>query len=294
MGPAAPDSPRTFPDGAHYRIEIASTEGPACLEAVVEAAAQHDLHVHRVSQGSGVGMLTDTELDDMNAIAREHGIEVSLFARPTAGWTTSASARAERGAIVAGAVHGVDGLRAAMTDIVRAADHGFRSVLISDLGLLAAFAAARRDGALPADMQAKVSVLLPVANPLTARVLSDLGADTLNVVTDLSVLDLSQLRSATAVPLDVYVDAPDDLGGFVRHHEASSIAAAASPAYLKLGLRNAPDLYPSGSHLQATAVALSRERVRRARLVLDRVRTERPELRTSGPGAPGLAVPVTS
>ena len=31
-----PDSPKRFPDGAQYRIEIPSTEGPRCLEAVLE------------------------------------------------------------------------------------------------------------------------------------------------------------------------------------------------------------------------------------------------------------------
>ena len=41
--------------------------------------------------------------------------------------------------------------------------------------------------------------------------------------------------------------------------------------HVKFGLRNAPDLYPSGTHLEATAVALSRERVRRARIGLDRL-----------------------
>ena len=87
-----PDSPLRFGDGAHYRIEIPSTEGPDCLRAVLETATRLGVPVHRVSQGSGVFMLTDHELDDMAGVAREARVEVSLFARPNAGWDASATA----------------------------------------------------------------------------------------------------------------------------------------------------------------------------------------------------------
>src|SRR6185312_1681690 len=49
-----PDSEKRFPDGAQYRVEIPSTEGPRCLEAVLEESERLDVTVHRVSQGSGV------------------------------------------------------------------------------------------------------------------------------------------------------------------------------------------------------------------------------------------------
>src|SRR5436305_12285303 len=88
-----PTSEKRFPDGAQYRIEIPSVEGPRCLEAVLEEAARLDVRVHRVSQGSGVFMLTDAELDELARIAAEARVEVSLFARPNAGWGTSAMAR---------------------------------------------------------------------------------------------------------------------------------------------------------------------------------------------------------
>jgi len=42
----------------------------------------------------------------------------------------------------------------------------------------------------------------------------------------------------------------------------------AAPVYLKMGLRNAPNIYPVGAHLSGTAEALGRERVRRAELIL--------------------------
>ena len=80
-----PDSPRRFPDGAHYRIEIPSTEGPRAFEAVLEEAERLAVPVVRVSQGSGVFMHTDAELDDMARLGARSGVEMSLFARPNAG-----------------------------------------------------------------------------------------------------------------------------------------------------------------------------------------------------------------
>lgn len=289
-----PASARRFPDGAEYRVEIPSVEGPACLDAVLSVARDLDVPVTRISQGTGVGLLTGSELDQMAATAAAAAVEVSLFARPCAGWGTSAMARAVAGAVVAPVAYGQDQVAAVVDEIVRAAEHGFRSVLIADLGVLSVFGRLRASGDLPADMQAKTSVMLPASNPATARVLEDLGADTINVPTDLTLPQLAAIRAAVDVPLDVYVEAPDNVGGFVRHHEIGRIISVAAPVHVKFGLRNAPDVYPSGTHLEATTVALSRERVRRARLGLDLLARHRPDAAASAsvPGAAGLAVPV--
>jgi peptidase U32-like protein len=287
-----PDSPKRFPDGAQYRVEIPSTEGPRCLEAVLEEAARLEVVVHRVSQGSGVFLLTDDELDEIARIAAAACVEVSLFARPNAGWDASAMARSAAGAVVAPAARGQEQVVACLDDARRAADHGVRSVLIADLGVLSIFAQARRSGLLPAEMQAKVSVMLPAANPASARVLADLGADTINLPTDLTLAQIASIRAAVDVPLDVYVEAPDNVGGFVRHHEIPELIRVAAPVYVKFGLRNAPDVYPAGTHLESTTVALSRERVRRARLGLELLGRSGYEPTTSELGAEGLAVPV--
>lgn len=289
---ALPTSAKRFPDGAQYRLEIPSTEGPRALEAALEAGEKLEVPFHRVSQGSGVSLLTDAELDEMVAIAVTAKVEVSLFARPNAGWSPSAMARSPAGGVVAAAAHGQDQLAQAIAEIERAAAHGVRSVLIADLGLLSAFGRLREAGSLPADMQAKVSVMLPAANPVTASVLVSLGASTLNLPTDLSLAQLAAIRAAVDVPLDVYVESPDNLGGFVRLHEVPEIVRVASPVYVKLGLRNAPDVYPSSGHLEATIIALTRERVRRGRLALEILQREMPDASMSQRGAAGLALPV--
>ena len=94
------------------------------------------------------------------------------------------------------------------------------------------------------------------------------------------------------VPLDVYVEAPDNVGGFIRHHEIPELIRIAAPVYVKFGLRNAPDVYPAGTHIEPMTISLSRERVRRARLGLELLARSGYEPSTSELGAAGLAVPI--
>jgi hypothetical protein len=287
-----PTSDKRFPDGAQYRFEIPSTEGPRCLEAVLDEADRLEVAIHRVSQGSGVFMLTDAELDDFVSLAAAASVEVSLFARPNAGWDPSATSRTPAGAVLASSVRGQDQLIAVLEDVVRAADHGIRSVLIADVGALFAFSQLRAKGVIPPDIQAKVSVMLPVANAATATVLADLGASTLNLPPDLTLAQIAAIRAAVDLPIDFYVEAPDSLGGFVRLPEIPELIRTAAPVYVKFGLRNAPDIYPSGTHIEATSIALSRERVRRARLGLELLERSGYEAVSSELGAAGVAVPI--
>ena len=287
-----PTSEKRFPDGAHYRVEIPSTEGPRCLAALLDEADRLEVPVHRVSQGSGVFMLTDVELEEFVALAAAANVELSLFARPNAGWDTSAMSLAPAGGVLAASVRGQDQLVAVLEDVVRAADHGVRSVLLADIGALHIFSRLRSTGVVPPDMQAKVSVMLPIANAATAKVLAELGASTLNLPPDLSLAQIAAVRAAVDLPIDFYVEAPDSLGGFVRLHEIPELIRVAAPVYVKFGLRNAPDMYPSGTHIEPTAVALSRERVRRARLGLELLERSGYDVTRSELGAAGLAVPT--
>jgi len=286
-----PTSAKRFPDGAQYRIEVPSTEGPEYLRAVIEESTRRSVVVHRVSQGSGVFLQTDQELDEMAQLARDAGIEVSLAARPNAAWQTSAMARSSAGSIVGPTAHGQDQLVHQLQDVRRAAAHGFRSVLITDIGTLLAFGLMRTAGLIPPDMQAKISVLLPLANPCAARVAVDLGADTINVPTDLSLAEIAAIRATIDIPLDVYVESANEFGGFLRFHEVPELIRVAAPVYLKFGLRNAPDIYPTGGQIAATALLMTRERIRRAQLVSELIAREYPTaLRSASSGALGLAL----
>ena len=102
-----PTSTKRFPDGAQYRLEIPSVEGPRALAAVIDEAKQRGIHIHRVSQGSGIMMLTDDDLREMARLGAEAQMEVSLFVGPRAGWDVSAQAMSSAGrnlAVIMGAV----------------------------------------------------------------------------------------------------------------------------------------------------------------------------------------------
>lgn len=285
------ESTRRFADGLRYRFEIPSVEGPAVLRAVLEEARSRDVPVRRVSQGSGVMMLTDAEIREMAELGAEARVEVSLFLGPRGAWDTGGQSLAT--AAAGGVARGAEGLAWCVAETRRAVALGIRSLLVADVGVLALLAELKASGELPASLLLKTSVLLPCANPATARALERLGAGTINVSTDLSPVQLGELRAATSLPLDVYVEVPDDQGGFVRFYEVPDIVRAAAPVYVKLGVRNAPGIYPVGLHLAETAQRLGRERVRRAELVLRLLRELAPEL-VEGYGAerPGdLAIP---
>ncbi len=69
--------------------------------------------------------------------------------------------------------------------------------------------------------------------------------------------------------MDMYIEAPDDLGGYVRMYEVAELIRRGAPLYLKFGLSKAPGIYPYGHHMRELTLATAKERVRRGRLALD-------------------------
>jgi hypothetical protein len=260
-----------FRDGASARFEIPSVEGPRVLEAVLEEVARLQCPLHRVSQGSGIGLLTDAEIAEMARMGHDAGIEVSLFVGPRTGWATGAMHLAPNGGVVRPRLRGMTQLRAALDDVARAYALGIRSVLVADDGLLALLPRLRAEGLWPADLAVKVSVMMGAANPVAIAHWAAQGIATYNVPTDLTLAELATVRALTPIPLDIYVEAPDDVGGFVRYEEITAMVEYLAPVYLKFGVRNAPGIYPSGRHLERVAVELGRERARRARIAYERL-----------------------
>jgi len=276
-----PTSGKRFADGAQFRVEIPSVEGPDPLRAVVEAAAERDLRVHRISQGSGMLLLTDEEIGEMVTLGRERGIEVCLFVGPRAAWDVGVQVTAPSGRVVAGSLRGADQLAYGVEDVLRGCRLGVRSILVADTGQLWVLGRMKRAGDLPADLEIKVSISLPVTNPATARLLEELGATTLNLPVDLSLAQIAAIRRAVELPLDVYVEGADDFGGPVRYYEIPELVRVAAPVHLKFTVRNAPGLYPSGEHLAGLAVASARERVRRAAIGIALLRRHYPDATAS-------------
>lgn len=289
--PAPAPSGLRFPDGAHYRVEIPSVEGLSVLEAVLDAAREHGIVVNRVSQGSGAMLLSESELREMAVVAAEAGVEVSLFVGPREGWGVGAHARSADGAAHAGQLRGLRGLSYAIEDVARAAEAGIRSFLVADAGLLTLLRDMQAAGELPADCGWKISVAMAPSNPAALIVLAGLGATTVNVPSDVTTAELAEMRAATQLPIDLYLESPDSLGGVVRGNEMADLVAVGAPLYAKFGLRNSRPLYPAGDHIVDEAVAIARTKVARAAVALEWVQRLEPGLVQSGSGAEGLRVP---
>lgn len=277
-------SAKGFKDGAQYRIEIPSTETPEAFRLILKEADTIGCPVHRVSQGSGIQMLSDQQIREFVAIGADRNIEVCLFTTPRANFDTGGLWNAPVGKMIQWQVRGTDQLRYSLDDIFRACDLGIRSVLLADFGLIQVVKELRDSGALPKELIVKSSAVLAPANPASCRLLESIGADTVNVATDLDTAQLSSIRQVIDVPLDIYIEAPDGLGGFVRHFETPDMIRLAAPIYVKLGLRNSADIYPYGQQLEGVALSLSKERVRRSKLVRDLIQRECPEAKMSAVG----------
>ena len=113
---------------------------------------------------------------------------MSLFLGPRGAWDPGGQSAAT--AAAGGVARGEAGVEWCIAETRRGVALGIRSFLVADLGVLAALGALRAAGDLPENLVLKTSVLLPCANPATARALEQAGASTINVATDLSPAEL--------------------------------------------------------------------------------------------------------
>lgn len=131
-----PTSTKRFPDGAQYRIELPSTEGPVALEETLKEIDRYGITIHRISQGSGIMLQTDDEIKEMCELTSERGMEVSLFVGPRGTWDVSAQPFTSGGQSIGLRHEGADQLVYAMEDLKRGAELGLRGALVADEGLL--------------------------------------------------------------------------------------------------------------------------------------------------------------
>lgn len=286
-----PTSEKLFPDGAQYRIEIPSVEGVNALKETIAEIKKYDFKVHRISQGSGIMLLTDEEIKEMCHLANQEGMELSLFIGPRGTWDISAQPFTDSGKSIGLRHEGLNQILYGMEDLKRAANLGLRSALFADEGLIKIADELKKRGELPEDFVIKASVQLGAANPVSVEIIENLGANTYNVPTALTLNKLASIRHSIDIPIDIYIEVPDNFGGFLRYYEIPEIIRVLSPVYLKFGLRNHPDVYPSGQHLEDLNKKLTKERVRRAYLGQQMVDRYYPDAVTSELHVSDLGIP---
>lgn len=230
-----PDSQKTFSDGARYRFEIPGIQDPESMLALLDELSSLDIKPHRITQTKGIMSLTDDEISKMVELAEANNVELILALGPRATTDTSATVNTTEGKRMGYRLRGQDQIVRSFEDVKRATNLGCKSFLIYDEGLLWVLNQARKIGEIPKYTEFKVSAHMGHGNPCSAKLLQDIGANSINLVRDIQLQMLAAIRQTVDVPLDVHTENPASSGGFIRHYEVPEMIRVASPIYLKTG-----------------------------------------------------------
>jgi len=287
-----PSSSLRFPDGAHYRIEIAGVEGVPALQALIDESGRRGTAIHRViATVGGATLLTLGELKDFAALAKEAELQVVMTPGSVRGWDTGRQLVTSEGLVSGYRLRGADSLAMWFRDVERCLEAGMRGFLVVDEGVLWALGEMKKAGVLPPDVVLKCSVFAGHGNPAGAKVIEGLGASSFNPLADLSLAMLASIRKVLTIPMDVYVYLVDAMGGFNRFWEAAEIARVCAPVYLKI------EPGPSEAALYKPWVTPEfqsfwvREKVKHAAIVNELVLRQSPEIKVSGRGPADLTLP---
>lgn len=280
-----PTSQGRFPDGAQYRIEVPTINTAAAMRKLLETVENYDSIVHRVDETYGIMRHTDEELEEYIEISKDFQVELNLSTGPRATYDTGATVLSSQGMRIGYRLRGMEQIIRAVEDIKRAIEFGCRGILIYDEGFLWLMNEMRKDGELPKDMKFKLSAHCGHGNPVSFKVLEELGADSINPVRDLQLPMIAALRAVMHVPLDLHTDNPPASGGFIRTYEAPEMVRIGAPLHLKTGNS------ALGAHgvptSESDAVRMAQQTVCIARAV----EKYYPEAKRSKKGASDLAIP---
>ncbi len=230
-----PTSQKRFSDGAQYRFEVPGIQGPTAMKSLLDEVTEKNLVIHRVTQTKGIMLLSDNEISDMVALAKQGEVDLVLSIGPRATYDTSASVLTPEGQRMGLRLRGQEQIIRAIEDVKRAANLGCRSFLLYDEGLLWILNEMRKQGEIPSDLKFKVSAHTGHGNPCSARLMESIGADSLNPVRDLQLPMLAAIRQAIHIPIDLHTENPASSGGFIRHYEVPEMIRVTAPIYLKTG-----------------------------------------------------------
>jgi hypothetical protein len=271
-----PTSKLAFPDGAHFRNEISFVDTLADMESLVREMGKRQIAIHRViALGPGATCATRSELRDWVQMGHEHKIEILVHPGPKPEWDVGSHVHSSWGRASGRRTRGADGVAYYLADVMRCIDAGLRGFILFDEGILYLLNQMRKCGDIPGDVVFKMSYTAGHGSPPGFRLLEELGADSVNPVTDLEPPALAALRQTIRIPMDLVIVAHEGLGGINRMWQTPEIIRVASPCYLKQEVSGDPA-----------------PRVKNCEILLELVARVRPELRLSAQGPEDLRLPV--
>jgi len=230
-----PTSNKRFPDDAQYRFEVPGIQGPTAMKSLLDEVTDKKLIIHRVTQTKGIMLLTDNEIIEMVSLATQSKVDLVLSIGPRATYDTSASVLTAEGQRMGLRLRGQEQIVRAIEDVKRATALGCKSFLLYDEGLLWILNEMRKQNEIPSTLKFKISAHTGLGNPCSARLLEQLGANSVNPVRDLQLPMLSAIRQSISIPIDLHTENPSSSGGFIRHYEVPEMIRLVSPVYLKTG-----------------------------------------------------------
>jgi len=293
-GWSLPSSGKSFPDGAHYRIEIAGVERFSNMKALVDEAKKRKVPIHRaICTVSGSTYCDFQELKDMAKLAHDEGIEIIMVIGHRKSWDVGSKEMSNPEGVPQGPRHrGSDNMAYWVEDMMRNLEAGIRGFLVYDEGALKLVDQMRKDGFIPKETIFKWSVFGGQCSPAGVKLLESLGANTMNPISDVSLPILSSIRSAVNIPLDVYVIIVDSFGGMYRAYEAPEIARVAAPVYFKIEPGTSEgDIYKPWV-ADAWHDDFVRCKVKVASVLIEIMQRRCPEIKLSAQGAKDLRLPV--
>lgn len=287
-------SQKSFPDGAHWRIEVAGIERATTMEALIAEAEKRSVTVHRAIAAVGGSTYCDfEELKAMAQMAHDAEIEVIMTVGHRKAWDAGAKEIAtHEGAMQGFRLRGSDNVSYHIADMMRNIDAGFRGFLVYDEGVLYLVNKMRAEGLIPKETVFKFSVFGGYCSPAGAKVIESMGVNSMNPLSDVSLPILTAIRKTVDIPLDVYVIIVDQFGGMYRAYEAPEIARVAAPVYFKIEPGTSEgDIYKPWA-FESFHQQLVREKVKMAQVIQELMERHAPQLRTSEKGAKDLVLPV--
>ena len=193
-----PTSEARFPDGAHFRIEVPTVNSADAVRTLVRIVEEEaGVKINRIDQTAGIMRFSDKEHEAYLDVGRENDIEIFFALGPRGIYDIGAQKMINSvwGHASALRTRGMEQIVFAMEDIRRIVGMGGRGLLISDEGMLILARKMREDGGIPADVKLMASAHMGHNNPVTYRMLEELGADTIASQRDLDFSILAALRA---------------------------------------------------------------------------------------------------
>jgi len=286
-----PRTPERFPDEASWRVEISGIETTEILKATIDEAKKQNVPFHRaISLVRGSSLYTPKKLKEFANVASGEWVEAVVTPGPRPTWYTGRQIATPEGLISGFGMRGMESILHYFEEVFRCIDIGFRVFLVWDLGLLFIINEFRKQGKIPPDVTFKWSIFGGCANPAAAKVLENLGINTINPIADLDVSMFAAIRKAISVPMDIHIQLWQSMGGYNRMHEAPDIARVASPCYFKMEPGPSFEMYaPWGN--EVGLADLARKKIESIRVITDLIKLNCPSLKASKQEAKDLKIP---